>query len=215
MPNRILQLTGFVLAGGASRRMGRPKAALILDGQTMLVRQAHLLAQVAGRVAVVGSRPENMVDLDVPMIPDELPSRGPLGGVYTGLLRTRSEYNLFLGCDLPFVSRRLLGYLAERAIEYGADATVPESSDGRLQTLCALYRRRARRVVRASLEAGDNKLRSFFPKVICQMIPWRDLVRVGFLPSVFDNMNTPTDYESAKRRLEPSSVTAATTTDGY
>jgi len=189
--------------------MGRPKASLILEGQTMLARQVRLLGRVAGRVAVLGFRPEYLEDLGVPFISDELPGRGPLGGIYTGLLRTRTEYNLFLGCDLPFANRQLLAYLARRAIEAEADATVPRSRDGRLQTLCAVYRRRARRAVRASLGAGENKLRSFFPKVNCQVIPWRDLARAGFLPSIFDNMNTSADYESARRRLEPSAMRTA------
>ncbi len=188
--------------------MGRPKGKLILEDQTMLARQTRLLGLVAGRVAVVGFHPEYWEDLDAPLFPDELADRGPLGGIYTGLVRTRTEYNLFLGCDVPFVNRRLLGYIARRAIAAGSDATVPQSCDGRLQTLCAVYRRRARHAVRASLLAGDNKLRSFFPRVKCQIIPWRDLARAGFLPSIFANMNTPADYEAARKRLEP--CTAAT-----
>ncbi len=204
MSERILPLTGFVLAGGGSRRMGQPKAHLILAGQTMLARQIRLLGRVASRVAVVGFQPDDAQSPDVPLFRDEMPGRGPLGGIYTGLLHTRTEYNLFLGCDLPFVTRRLLNYLARRAFEAAADATVPESRDGRLQTLCAVYRRRARRAVQASLARGENKLRSFFPRVKCQVIPWRDLARTGFSASIFDNMNTPADYESARSRLEPS-----------
>jgi molybdenum cofactor guanylyltransferase len=173
----------------------------------MLARQVRLLGRVAGRVAVVGFRPE--CNHRVSFIPDEVPGRGPLGGLYTGLVRTRTEYNLFLGCDLPFVHPRLLAYIARRAMEPEADVTIPQSRDGRLQTLCAVYRRRARPAVRASLAAGENKLRSFFPKVKCQVIPWRDLAQAGFLPSIFDNMNTPADYQSARRRLEPSAMKIA------
>lgn len=188
--------------------MGRPKESLILEGQTMLARQVDLLRRVAHRVAVVGFEPGYLQDPGAPLIPDELPGRGPLGGVYTGLLRTHTEYNLFLGCDLPFVNQRLLGYIARCAIEAESDAVIPRSCDGHLQTLCAVYRRRACRAVRASLNAGENKVSSFFPKVNCQVIPWRDLARAGFLPSMFDNMNTPADYESARRRLEPSRARA-------
>ena len=200
---------GFVLAGGSSRRMGCAKAGLLLEGQSMLARQTRLLGRVAGRVAVVGFHAGDDKDLDVPLFPDERPERGPLGGIDTALMETRAEYNLFLGCDMPFVNRRLLRYLAWRAMQTQADATVPESGDGRLQTLSAVYRRRARWAVRASLAAGDNRLRSFFSKVPCEIIPWRELARAGFLPSMFDNMNTPADYERARRRLEPPPGTAA------
>lgn len=203
MHNRIPQLTGFVLAGGASRRMGRAKSGLILEGRTMLARQASLLGRVASRAAVAGFQPDDTIELGVGLYPDLVPGCGPLGGIYTGLSHTRTEYNLFLGCDMPFVSCRLLRYVARRAFVTGADATVPETSDGRLQTLCAVYRRRARWAVRSSLAAGDFRLRSFFSKVDCEIIPWRDLARAGFLPSMFDNMNAPADYESARRRLDP------------
>ena len=179
MHNRILPLTGFVLAGGASRRMGRPKAELILGGRTMLERQTRRLGKLAGRVAVVGFQPDGGKDFDVALFRDLVPGRGPLGGIYTGLVQTRTEYNLFLGCDMPFVNRRLLSYLVRCAMAASADATVPESCDGRLQTLCAVYRRRARWAVRASLAAGNNKLSSFFRKVECEIIPWRDLARAG------------------------------------
>src|SRR5881628_684146 len=93
MPQRLLSVTGFVLAGGLSRRMGRPKAALVLGDETMLARQVRLLKSVSRSVAVVGrlagfeglearglgSAPGG----DVRLLPDEFPGRGPLGGIYS------------------------------------------------------------------------------------------------------------------------------------
>ena len=195
-------LGGFVLAGGESRRMSRPKAALLLEGETLLDRQIRLLRSVARRVAVVGGSPGSAKDPDVTLAPDRVEGRGPLGGIYTALLETRMEFNLILGCDLPFVNRRLLAWLARCAIASGSDVTVPRSRDGRLQTMCAVYRRRALYAVRTSLAAGDNKLRSFFPRVRCTVIPWSDLARAGFRPPIFDNLNTMEDYEDARKRLE-------------
>jgi molybdenum cofactor guanylyltransferase len=201
MDHRTLSITSFVLAGGESRRMGQPKALLVLAGETMLTRQIRLLQSVAGRVAVVGFRPEYSADFTVPLFPDEITGRGPLAGIYTGLRRTATEYNLFLGCDLPFVDRRLLHFLAKRALESKAGATVPLSSDGRLQPLCAIYSRRARYAIRATLAEGENKIMRFFSKVRCDIIAWQDLARAGFTPSIFANMNTPEDYEAAQGRL--------------
>lgn len=182
--------------------MRRPKAELQLEGETMLDRQIRLLRSVARRVLVVGGTPGYLEDFNVPRIPDALAGRGPLAGLYTALLESRTEFNLVLGCDLPFVSRRLLAFLAARAIATGSDVTVPRSQGGRMQPLCAVYRRRVLYAVRTRLEAGENKFRSFFPAVRCKTIAWRELAGAGFQPSIFNNMNTPEDYERARIRHE-------------
>ncbi|HEX5411943.1 MAG TPA: molybdenum cofactor guanylyltransferase [Terriglobia bacterium] len=201
---RFIHLTGFVMAGGASRRMGRAKESLRINGEAMLERQIRLIRSVARQVAVVGRAAGYREEFGVASIPDAIPGRGPLGGIYTALLESRTEYNLILGCDLPFVNRRLLTWLVLRAMADQSDATVPRSRDGRLQPLCAIYRRRALYAVRKWLDLGENKLSGFFPMVHCATIAWRDLAGAGARSPVFDNMNTPEDYEDARRRVEGS-----------
>jgi molybdopterin-guanine dinucleotide biosynthesis protein A len=199
---RFADLTGFVLVGGASRRMGRAKASLLLDGEPLVERQIRLLRSAARQVVVVGGSPGHLDELDVPCLPDAIAGRGPLAGIYTALLESRTEYNLVLGCDLPFVYRRLLAWLALRALADGSDVTVPRSRDGRLQPLCAVYRRRVLYAVRTRLAMGENKLSGFFSMVHCTTIPWWELADAGFRASVFDNMNTPEDYEYARKRMD-------------
>lgn len=201
MGHRFNSLSGFVLAGGASRRMGLPKALLVLGNEAMVQRQIRLLRSLCRSVAVLGS-PPLLVGLDAPVVPDEISGRGPLGGIYTGLQRTRTEYNLFLGCDLPFMKRQFLDYLCRKALESRADVTVPESSSGRIEPLCGVYRRRGLWAVRASLTAGENRITRFYPRVRVSVVPWRELARDGFGARIFDNMNTPEDFETAKRVLQ-------------
>jgi molybdopterin-guanine dinucleotide biosynthesis protein A len=195
MIHRFSSVSGFVLAGGASRRMGRDKAKLVLAGKSMLERQVRLLQAVCRSVAVVGP-PEVHPGLEIPIFPDTVPGCGPLGGIYSGLLRTRTEYNLFLGCDLPFMEERFLHWLAGKALQHHADATVPTTREG--QPLCAVYRRRAVRGIRATLASGRNELRGFFPRVHRRVIPWPEIAREGFSPRIFANMNTREDYDRAK-----------------
>lgn len=173
MAQRFLSLTGFVLAGGTSRRMGRDKTQLRLGGQTLAARQVRLLEAVCRSVAVIGPA-GSLAGLEVPVIPDELPGHGPLGGIYTGLRYTRTELNLFLGCDMPFMEARFLRYLCARALA----------------------------AVRASLASGDNKVSGAFSRVRCLILPWRDIARDRFAPRLFINLNTPQDYEDAKRGIE-------------
>ncbi len=184
--------------------MGRPKAELSLGEETMLCRQIRRLRRVCGRASVVGiplARHGWPVPDDLVPIPDLLPGHGPLGGILTGLAVSRTEWNLFLGCDLPFVSARLLQYLGEQALVGDADAVIPKSRDGRLQPLCAVYRRSARYAARSRLERGENRMSRFFQALRFHPIPWPEIAKAGFPPWVFDNMNTPQDYEDAKRRL--------------
>lgn len=189
--------------------MSQSKAMLLIDGETMLNRQIQVLRFVVRRVVIVGGNAERPTRLDVPTVPDVVPGRGPLAGVYTALLQTRTEFNLILGCDLPFMNHRLVGYLAAYAMRTGSDVTVPRSRDGRLQPLSAVYGRQARYAIRTSLEAGENELRGIFPKVRCAVIPWSKLVRAGFQSPVFYNMNTQEDYEYVRRRLETSAGRSA------
>ncbi len=178
--------------------MGHPKPLLVLGGKAMVERQVGLLSRVCCDVAVVGMTP-GVSHHAICVFPDLIPHRGPLGGIFTSLLRTQTEYNLVVGCDLPFLDIRFLDLLARRALLGDADVTVPEDKWGTIQPLCAIYRRRARRVIRCSLERGENKTSGFFSRVRCHKIPWREIARAGYSSLIFGNMNTPADYEAAKR----------------
>jgi molybdenum cofactor guanylyltransferase len=208
MGRRFENVTGFLLAGGASRRMGRPKAALVLGGETMLGRQIRLLRAVSRQVFIVGAAARSAGGVDGPVedfgvttFPDELPGRGPLAGIATALARTRTEFNLILSCDLPWMEAALLRLLCRRAFMGGAEVTLPISRGGREEPLCAVYRRRVLWAVRTTLAAGQGKVSRLFSKVRVERLEWREFARAGFPVRIFDNMNTPEDYEAAKRRL--------------
>jgi len=199
MPDRFSELTAFVLVGGASRRMGRPKHELMLEGETLLARVVRVARAVAGKVLLLGPADRNG-GLDVPAMADEMPGRGPLAALYTGLLHTPTEFNLILSCDLPFLKPRLLRYLMRTALECGADVTLPVTPDG-YQPLAAIYRRGVRHAARRSLLNSRNKIKSCFSGISVRAVAWPELARAGFRRSTFDNLNTMEDYRRALRRL--------------
>lgn len=201
MRHRYLSVSGFVLAGGESTRMGRPKDQLELGCETMLGRQVRLLGSVARSAAVLGPA-ARLASRGLRVIPDERPGLGPLGGIATALARTRTEYNLFIGCDLPFLESFFLQYLCREARASGADATVPESPGHQIHPTCAVYRRRALRTIRVRLARGDYCVRSFFSSVKCRVLHWPEIARAGFSALNFANMNTPDDYRSVQGRLD-------------
>jgi molybdopterin-guanine dinucleotide biosynthesis protein A len=196
----FLFVSGFVLTGGESRRMGRRKDQLGWGAETMLARQVRLLGAVARSVAVLGP-PERLAALGQHVIADERAGLGPLGGISTALACTRTEYNLFVGCDMPYLKARFLEYLCAEALASESDVTVPESRGHQLQPTCAVYRRRALAAVRASLTRGDFRVRSFFPRVKCRVLHWPEISRTGFSAAIFANINTPEDYRTAQLLL--------------
>lgn len=200
MYRRFRELTGFVLVGGASRRMGEPKHKLVFDGETLLAHTVRLAQSVAGTVAILGP-PDRARGLGVAVFPDEFAGCGPLGAVYTGLRHSRTPLSLFLSCDLPFMTAGLVEHLALQALDSGADATVAETPGQGYQPLAAIYSRRALPAVRASLVNGRNKMTSFYARIGLRVIRWPEIARLGFRRSIFDNLNTPEDYRAAVQRL--------------
>jgi len=199
--------------------MGEDKAKLVLAGETMQERQIRLLRTACRQVAVLGP-PERFPGLQVPVFPDQFEGRGPLAGIYTGLRNSATEFNLFLGCDLPFMEVEFLYYLCWRARENRADVTVPESRGGKLEPLVAVYRRHALKAVGRCLEAGQDKVSSFYSRVRVAVISWTEIKRAGFDPEIFVNMNTRQDYKQARAKLRntqargPASAAASRPTTG-
>lgn len=131
------RVSGYVLAGGQSTRMGEDKAVLSIGGQTFVERAANALSTVARSVTVVGLR--GNYDGHLKIIPDALESRGSIVGLYTALADCGTEFAAVLACDLPFANPDLLKELVGSIGEF--EAAMPMQQDGRLQPLCAVYRR--------------------------------------------------------------------------
>ncbi|MBI4234075.1 MAG: molybdenum cofactor guanylyltransferase [Chloroflexi bacterium] len=134
-------VTGIILAGGKSTRLGRDKAKERVGGQTLLERAVAALAQVAEEVIiVVASDQERGVPRGprVRVAEDVHPGRGPVGGLHAGLLACRSPHAWAVACDMPFLNPRLLRSLM--ALAPGYDAVVPRTG-GRDHTLHAVYGR--------------------------------------------------------------------------
>jgi molybdopterin-guanine dinucleotide biosynthesis protein A len=153
---RFNDVGGFVLAGGASSRMGRDKALMELGGLPLIVRAAKLLEPLVGPPIVIAPAGRYQ-ELGLPIVPDDHAGFGPLGGIATALRLAASPWNLVVGCDLPFLTAEWLGYLIERAKASAADAVLPENERG-LEPLCAMYHRRGEASIRAALQRGVRKV---------------------------------------------------------
>ncbi|HEX8220454.1 MAG TPA: molybdenum cofactor guanylyltransferase [Chloroflexia bacterium] len=195
-----------VLAGGASARMGTNKALLRarVGGPTMIETVVARLRE-AGMAPdlLVTNTPDAFVFLGLPMLPDEIPGAGPLGGIYTALEHLPCERTLVVGCDMPLLSPGLLRYMAE--LEDEVDALVPRWRDeeGHLhvETLHAVYSHRCLEPVRRRIEGGRLKVRGLLEEVSVRYLDEAELRRHDPGLESFRNANTPGEWEGLRDRL--------------
>lgn len=179
---------GVVLAGGASSRMGRDKALLVLDGETLVARAARKLAAVAGEV-LIADRGRGYLP-GYPSVEDG-PGEGPAAGLLGAAGARPGRALLALACDLPEVPEALLARLAAGG---GFDWVVPESERG-LEPLCALYGPAALAALARRVGAGRLALNGLAeePGLRLDRLGARELARFGAGARLFANWNRPED----------------------
>jgi molybdopterin-guanine dinucleotide biosynthesis protein A len=191
-------VTGFVLAGGKSSRMGQDKAFMQLGGRTLLAHALELAQAATGKAWIVGGA-EKFATFG-PVVEDLYPGCGPLAGIHAALADARTDLNLITAVDMPFLQLDLLKYLITRAAASQAAVVVPRAGGG-LQPLCAVYRKAFGEVAQRSLDAGRNKVDSLFAEVQTLVIEQAELERHGFGEEMFRNLNTEQDWQEAKQKL--------------
>jgi molybdopterin-guanine dinucleotide biosynthesis protein A len=190
-------VTIAILAGGKSTRMGTDKALVEFQGRTLLARSLDLARALSANVRIVGSR--DKFAQFAPVVEDEFPNCGPLGGIHAVLRSSHTDLNLVLAVDMPFVTQPLLQYLIAQARETpGVMAIVPRWDAG-WQPLCAVYRRKFAVAAEQALRAGRNRIDLLFDADSTQVIEKLDLEAAGFSLDVFRNMNTPEELQAQNR----------------
>ncbi|HZG54217.1 MAG TPA: molybdenum cofactor guanylyltransferase [Pyrinomonadaceae bacterium] len=191
---------GFILAGGASSRMGTDKARLRLGGRTFTERVAAALGALAPEISIVSARPES-AGLSFPLVEDIYRSCGALGGLHAALAACRAPWAAVVSCDLPFVTGELFTRLGALRTE-DVDAVVPRQPDGRPQPLCALYApARCLELAARLLGAGERRPRVLLQQAQTRWVAPAELADLRHAELFFLNVNTPTDYEQARERM--------------
>lgn len=196
-------LLGAVLAGGASRRYGRPKWRVPVAGVPMARWAVEALEPLARRVGVVGSDPALESVLGVERRPDRVPDAGPLGGLHAALRWADDEGLdgvLLLACDLPLVGPEALAVLAEAW--GGEDAVVPWDDQGP-EPVCALYARTILPAVESALARGGGALHALVASLKARAVPVDELRRAQGRRDVLLNVNTPEERMRAEALLHP------------
>ena len=185
----------FILAGGASSRMGTDKSQLLIDRQTFTERISETLLKLTDSVTLVGRQLDTSV---LPSVPDVYPQWGALGGLHAALTACKRDWAIVAACDLPFVTGDLFSFLAALRLDH--EAVVPIQPDGRPQPLAALYRvdpclQRATELI----EAGRRRPLDLLEAVKTRWVSFDEIRNLEQSERFFVNINTPSDYYEATR----------------
>jgi Molybdopterin-guanine dinucleotide biosynthesis protein A len=200
-------LIGAILAGGASSRMGGPKAFVALGDRALVEMVAEALSAVSSRVLLVLSASasegeEGFAGLGLEIVRDEFPGAGPLAGIHAALAAAGGTPVLACGCDQPFLEPELLGWMAEAFAACGREALMARIG-GRLQPLPAIYGPSCLGAARGQLEAGALRLRDFAQRVDLFEAAEEDCAALDPGLGSFMSINTPEELRLARRsRLE-------------
>nr|WP_295974798.1 molybdenum cofactor guanylyltransferase [uncultured Bacillus sp.] len=191
-----MKTTGIILAGGKSSRMGTNKALLDLNGRRVIAGIAERLGYISDELLIVTNHFADYEFLQLPMVADHYKGMGPLAGIEAGLSMSKTERNLIVACDMPFISIELGRYLLS-CLE-NSEAALPQIA-GKQHPLFAAYRREVLDKARISLEKKDLRIKSFLLNLDVTIITEKVLERIGLSneEEYFFNMNRPEHYQTA------------------
>lgn len=181
-----MRVAGFVLAGGASTRMGTDKGRLRVGSRLLIEEVAEKVAAAAGNVTLLGS-PARYADISLPCLADLRPGFGPLSGIETALASGRGELNLIVACDMPGLEIAWLRAIIETAEHRQARCVVAHDSDGRVHPLCAVYKSSCFPDVRRAIDEQRLKMMDLIGELQADFFE---------IPCPVRNVNRPEDWTS-------------------
>ena len=198
-------ITGIILSGGKSSRMGTDKALLKLGDESIIERMTKLMKSIFNEVFIVTNTPDDYRYLRVALYEDIHKHKGPLSGIHSGLVHSSTNKNFFISCDLPLVSEELIKYI----IDYKSDKPVKYCIDsGRNHFLAGIYRKELlpeiERIFASVTNSSEKKDQHFSIRNLLENIE-SETIQIENLSfyndELFFNLNTQEDFELLKRIL--------------
>ena len=196
-------VTGIILAGGKSIRMGENKALMKLGSKTVIERMVDIVQPLFSNIILISNTPEEYKFLQLPIFSDVYKYRGPLAGIHSALKNSQTEKNFILSCDIPLMSHAMINYI----IQYKTNKPVTIcKATGYTQPLAGLYNKSI--LSKAEKYLNDFELENSdkeeYEKKKCRMHSFLDTIEIELLnpesldfysDNIFFNMNSPEDYE--------------------
>jgi FdhD protein len=203
-PAKISGITGVILAGGESLRMGCDKSLLPIDGARFIDHIYRRMDTLFDEVIIVTNSPGLYQDIPCRKVPDTYFRKGSLAGIHSGLHHAQTERIFVVACDMPLLSAELIRYICTSAED--AQVVIPKADDG-LQPLHALYHKSCLAAVEEVLNSGRHRIIEFFPRVRVHAIDGEELAQLDPQGVSFRNINTPQEYFTLREGHNPESRT--------
>lgn len=191
-------VSAAILVGGKSRRFGTDKALLRIGDKWMVDTLSDELKKLFGNVFLISDRSDKFDFFEDAVIKDVVPDKGPLGGLYTALLNTSSEYVFLCACDLMLLNKDVISYMLQRL--NSQDVLIP-IHDGKIEPTAAFYSRNCLSYAAKSLDSGNLNIRSFFDRINVEFINFEDVFSYNTIEDCFFNINTKVDWKNARDKL--------------
>ncbi len=194
------EVTGILLAGGKSRRMGEDKRHLVVGEQTLFERGLAVLHSIFQEVLVVIAQDSPPLGVDTKVVRDLMPDCGSLGGLYTGLMQATTPWVFVVACDMPFLNQAVIAQFTSRRVT--ADIVMAKLAD-RLHPMHALYGKRCLPALEQMIRARRLKIQELVlqSSLRVQYITEADLRTIDPAGRSFYNVNTAADLDAARSLL--------------
>jgi molybdopterin-guanine dinucleotide biosynthesis protein A len=183
-------ITGIILAGGKSSRMGTDKGFLKLNGKTFVQHSIDALTPLVSKIIIVSDH-EKYDSLGYQRITDTVKNAGPISGILSGLEASKTNYNFILSCDIPLITTAVLKQLLSA---YSPDKTIIQAeSNGKSMPLIAFYKTQVKQVFKHYLEQNERRLRVVVKACQFKTVPLNDNQKRATL-----NINTKEELKHIK-----------------
>ncbi len=195
-----IEVSGVLLAGGKSRRMGEDKRYLAVGEQTLLERGLEVLQSIFQEVLVVIAQDSPPLRIDARVVRDLVPDCGSLGGLYSGLMQATTPYIFVAACDMPFLNQAVIAQFTSRRAT--ADIVIAKL-DGRLHPMHALFSKRCVPALEQMIRARQLKIQEIVSQSSLRVghVTEADLRTIDPSGHSFYNVNTMADLEAARSLL--------------
>ena len=189
-------MTGIILAGGKNSRMGIDKAFIKINGSRMIDKTMDIYRRLFSEILIVTNDPLSYLEFThASIVTDIYKGKGPLGGIYTGLFYARNPYSFVSACDMPYLNRDFIEYLARLSGKH--DVIVPKLTEG-YQPLHAIYSRNCLPSIKRLLILDKLKITGFYRDMRVLEVSGGQILPFNKDNRIFQNLNTPEDVEKTK-----------------
>jgi len=192
-------MTSIILAGGKSSRLGRSKALQAIGGKSLIQWVIDHLAILSTEIIIATAHGEAIPcssAVKIKTVADIYPGKGPLVGIYSGLIASSSSRAIVVGCDTPFLSAGLLEYMTQICSTF--DIVVPRIKN-KLEPLCAVYSKNCSGLIQGLLEQDEMRIRKLFSMVKVKYVEEDEINRFDPEHLSFFNINSQDDLERARK----------------